>query len=155
MVTYLPFPSYRKSVECLDDQRLRKQRNDVLQLLIILKWDYLRLNIWLAELVLPDPGVVFTQIAVPCEASILWEGYSNALVAYGLEACNAWRTRGNVDRLYDKIDSFTEEDIFPEQSWLEQRNLCPKISEELHWDHQQLLLKKLPSHYKGIFSWKW
>lgn|SRR5574343_265033 len=73
MQTFLPFPSFKKSVAHLDWKRLGKQRVECSQLLD---------NQWANH-----------------PATVMWRGYHDALRSYAQEAVNEWVKRGYQNTL--------------------------------------------------------
>jgi len=76
--TFLPYSDFRKSLECLDNKRLGKQRVEAYQLL--------------KSLLYPD----YAWAKHP--ASKLWRGYENALTEYMNTAIQVWieRSKNNT-----------------------------------------------------------
>lgn len=113
MQTFLPYPSFEKSAECLDVKRLGKQRVEVYQILRSLLGES---KGWLNH---------------PCTK--MWKGYEGSLKNYGIAVCKAWRKLGYKDTLLEKITNLnTPETENPE--WLG--------NEEFHLSHQSNLLRK-------------
>lgn len=83
MQTFLPYPDFRKSLECLDNKRLGKQRVEAMQLINALE---------------RGSGAWFNHPA--CQ---MWRGYERALKLYHNIAIVLWKQRGfkNNMRLYD------------------------------------------------------
>ena len=80
MQTFLPYPNFEKSAQCLDNKRLGKQRVEAKQ-------------IWLAL----QPGSTSKWKNHP--AVKMWKGYENALAYYGWVICIEWTNRGFKDSL--------------------------------------------------------
>lgn len=72
MQTFLPYPDFKRSAECLDVKRLGQQRREVLALLS---------GGWRNH-----------------PASKMWQGYEQSLVQYGFAICSEWISRGYSDR---------------------------------------------------------
>jgi hypothetical protein len=130
MQTFLPYKCFTLSATVLDRQRLGKQRAETLQLLRALDNK--------ADRIHNHP------------ACIMWMGYRDALVAYGLEICSNWIERGYDDNTYDKIlkeraATFTPtQENVPMPKWLGM--------EAFHASHRGNLLKK---DYKWYSSFGW
>ena len=83
MQTFLPYPNYIRSVQCLDYRRLGKQRLEAKQIISILEG---------------NPSKWKNHPAVK-----MWEGYTNSLKYYCNCCINEWVKRGykNTMVLYD------------------------------------------------------
>jgi len=81
MQTFLPYPSFQASAECLDSQRLGKQRSESIQIFLALQY--------------PRTYGYANHTAVR-----MWKGYEAALLAYNLEICKEFRRRGYNDLVY-------------------------------------------------------
>jgi len=80
MQTFLPYPDFTKSAQCLDSKRLGKQRVEAWQIYEILRGKKSR---WMNH-----PAVR------------MWRGFERALLWYGLTICREWRNRGYNDSMY-------------------------------------------------------
>lgn len=126
MDTLLPLPSFMESAGCLDNQRLRKQRLDALQVL----------EACLSGVSQDEPSVVK-----------MWRGYEAALCHFGMCCCYEWSQRGNVDNLYRQ---FLEKlPMIPVR-----RNYYPPWlgTGELHAAYREELLEENPEWYSR-FNW--
>lgn len=74
MQTFLPYPSWIKSAQCLDYRRLNKQRVEAYQILEILAGKESRWS--------NHPAV------------LMWQGYEEALTNYYSCVCREWIKRG-------------------------------------------------------------
>jgi len=83
MNTFLPYPDIIKSVQCLDNKRLGKQRVEAYQILRVLA------------------GLTKGWRNHP--AVKIWRGYEDALALYGLSCCAEWIKRGHRDTCEIKI----------------------------------------------------
>jgi hypothetical protein len=119
MQTFLPYEDFTKSVECLDWQRLGKQRIETLQII--------------KALILPTYGWK-NHPAVK-----MWDGCISYLQHYGIMCCGEWLLRGYDDSVSDQIASFGLPDK-PNPPWWLGLN-C------FHLSHQSQLLKKDFRHY--------
>lgn len=91
MNTFLPYPDFARSVACLDNKRLGKQRSEVL---VLLRggWPH-------------HP------------ASRMWRGYQECLAIYGLHVCAEWQRRGCRDATYWRIEPYAADSaLYP--PWL-------------------------------------
>lgn len=140
MQTFLPYPDFELSANCLDYRRLGKQRVEVLQLLTALtsgpeKWVTMNGN---SEIIRMTPWYNHP-------AAKMWRGYENALVSYGLAVCEEWLERGYKDTCLDKIYAFWDDSKNQDQPpWLG--------NEDFHAAHRSNLLRKDPVWY-GQFGW--
>jgi hypothetical protein len=127
MNTFLPYRSFEESARSLDNKRLGKQRVEVLQLLRAIL----------------DPNAKGWRNH-PC--SIMWRGYENSLIRYGVAVCDEWIGRGFKDTCREKIQAWeplARSDDDP--PWLG--------DEALHASHRANLLRKDPEYY-GRHGWK-
>lgn len=127
MQTFLPYPDFKRSAQCLDYRRLGKQRVECWQIYCCLTGEgSLR---WRNH---PDVK--------------MWEGYEGALLVYGIAICEEWIGRGYKDSLLPKFElclSFCKKRDIP--FWLG--------DEKFHSAHRSNLLRK-DSVYYGKFGWK-
>ena len=155
--TFLPLPSVMKSLRCLDDKRLGKQRVEAKQILKALnqgpKCFFLPGDKPLSPGVYvydPIPDVPLENMEIRATpwynhpAVLMWKGYETYLIYYYNLTLNVWERRGhnNVDL---KPISF---------------NFFPKIiappwfdDSRFHASHRSNLLRKDPIHYSQ-FGWK-
>lgn len=126
MQTFLPYPSFRRSAEVLDDRRLGKQRVEALQIL--------------------DACLGRTSGWATHPAVAMWRGYEEALVLYGLQVCGAWVRRGYADTVAAKLAV----DLPP--GWRRPRRLPPWLGDPaLHRSHRSALVRKDPAFYGPRF----
>jgi len=85
MQTFLPYPSYIRSMQCLDYRRLGKQRVETMQIINILEGKQTSAG-WKSH-----PAVK------------MWEGYTNSLKYYANCCIDEWISRGykNTMEKYD------------------------------------------------------
>lgn len=137
MQTFLPYPDFRKSLECLDNKRLGKQRVEAMQLINAL-----------------ELGGAWSNHP----AALMWRGSIDALKLYHDFSIRIWEARGfknNMEMLLtygiipsidEHLDSYFEEgnetDMFP--AWFG--------DPAFHAAHRSNLLRKDPVHY-GQFGW--
>ena len=125
MQTFLPYPSFTQSLECLDYRRLGKQRVEAMQLVN-------------STLKLERGEPVKGWANHP--ARTMWNGYLNGLKLYHNLSIIEWKSRGykNTMQLYDIPDSI---------------DLPPWIGNvEFHRSHRSNLLRKDPIWY-GQWGW--
>ena len=85
MQTFLPYPQFEKSLQCLDYRRLGKQRVEAFQILKALE----------------VPGYGWRNHP----AVLMWKGYKNALILYMNTAIEVWKQKGyNNNMLMKQID---------------------------------------------------
>lgn len=131
MQTFLPYPSFRRSLECLDNKRLGKQRVEAMQLVNALE----RGN-----------GAWYNH-----PAAQMWVNNISALKLYHDTAIAVWKSRGfknTMERYYPFVAEEVVNSIkggsltYPE--WFG--------NEDFHASHRSNLLRKDPAHY-GQFGW--
>ena len=127
MQTFLAFPDYKLSAECLDRQRLGKQRLEVKQIFNSLRGDG---RGWKNH-----PAVR------------MWHTYEYHLLLYGIAICNEWHLRGYIDSLWLEFTEAikTVPDTGP-PFWMG--------NEYFHRSHRSNLIRKLPSHYRDTLRWQ-
>lgn len=129
MQTFLPYPDFDRSLQCLDRQRLGKQRCEAKQIVDILTW---------APLSDGRPrgtGWVFHP------AVLMWLGYTDALRAYYNCTLLEWELRGYVNNMQRELVP----DQFPLPSWIS--------DPAFHTSHRSRLLQKNREWY-GKFGWE-
>ncbi|HST47139.1 MSMEG_6728 family protein [Jatrophihabitans sp.] len=133
MQTFLPYPDFLATAHVLDRKRLGKQRVEVLQILRALE--------------LPDYGWQNHP------AVRMWQGYTPALVRYGLDCVRAWTARGHGDSTAGQIAEFAPWVIELSQADLERESLLPGWlgDERLHRSHRSQLIAKDPEFYRPLF----
>lgn len=123
--TFLPEPSFQRSLTLLDRQRLGKQRVEAKQILQALRGER---KGWVNH-----------------PATRMWRGYEGSLCLFGILSCVEWMQRGYVDNL---LSWFCERAVqYPDKSypwWFR--------SEVFHRSHQSNLIRKDQAYYGGI--WK-
>lgn len=123
MQTFLPYPSYKQSAQCLDRQRLGKQRVECLQILNALT----------------NPAYGWQSHP----AVTMWRGYEECLQLYSVTICDEWIARGYRDTCKDKILAFNFEPGPTYPHWLG--------NPAFHRSHQSNLIRKLPEHYGTLW----
>jgi len=91
MQTFLPYPSFKDSVNCLDTKRKGKQRVESLQILINLL-----------------SGIKDTWINHP--AAKMWKNYEYYLCEYSIECCKSWISDGYKDTLLNNFNALLHAD---------------------------------------------
>ena len=124
MQTFLPYPLFSSSLDCLDDKRLGKQRVEARQIYDILT------------------GKTQTKAWRHHPALLMWKGYEDALAVYYNMSLYYWQKRGykNIKLKPIKISDCYG---FSYPPWLG--------IEKFHNSHKSQLLKKNPVHY-GYFK---
>ena len=139
MQTFLPYASYTKSAQHLDNKRLGKQRVECKQLLLALGVPI--------GLHVPGKGGWKNH-----PATRMWRGYENALLVYSYSMCFEWIRRGYKDSLGDEFVAAYSLRTYsaPEDAGL----IKPPWAamEELYTSHRSNLLRKDKDFY-GKFGW--
>jgi hypothetical protein len=123
MQTFLPYDDFRRSLRCLDDKRLGKQRVEAWQILV--------------ALANPDYGWQHHP------AVRMWRGFDLALSCYYNIAVFEWKQRGFHNSMSYVNDSFSYYPDVPLPSWLGRRSF--------HYAHRSNLVRKYPKHYRQFF----
>ena len=131
MQTFLPYPSFPLSAQCLDYRRLGKQRIEAKQ-------------IWLALRNKDGKGGWVNHPAVK-----MWCGYDDALIWYGEIMCREWIRRGYQDNTLPwfmeiKAKRVKVKPTTPMPAWLG--------VEKFHAGHRGTLMFKKPEWYSQ-FGW--
>ena len=135
--TFLPDPDFATAARLLDARRLGKQRVETLQVLRALTRDSYG---WKSH-----PAV------------LMWAGYEEALVAYGLAVCREWTGRGFNDTVASTIAAEVREAVGLEsvrtQRQLARAKALPPwlADEEFHRSHRSSLVRKDPEYYRPLF----
>lgn len=144
MITFLPYPSYNKSAEVLDDRRLGKQRVEALQI------TYALLGIG------PDFEPRESNSYRNHPAVRMWWGNCRSLISYGMVVCLQWRAARKFDD--SCLESFVN--LQDNLRWLDcdypiERDRVTKPiwigDNRLHLAHQSNLVRKDPEHYRKFF----
>jgi hypothetical protein len=123
--TFIPYPDFRQSAQCLDNKRLGKQRIECLQILNTLVG---KSTGWQNH-----PAVK------------MWRGHERALRYYGLEICLEWTSRGFKDSCTDKLMDFGRLGVpYHSPPWRHDPRFCAS--------HRSNLLRKDPEFY-GKYGW--
>jgi Pyrimidine dimer DNA glycosylase len=117
MQTFLPYPDFEKSVQCLDFKRLGKQRVEAFQILNIIL-NRTKTNGWRNHPVIK-----------------MWENNPNALKLYFNLAIKEWMRRGYRNNM--KLEKIKGKIAFP--VWIG--------GKKFHASHRSNLLRKNKGHY--------
>lgn len=129
MQTFLPYPSFARSVRVLDRARMGKQRVEALQVL--------------RAITVPDYGWRHHP------AAKMWRGYVPALTKYALASADAWIELGHPDTVRPQVLAFAPEVESLDQDELD---LPPWLGEAaFHRSHQSNLVRKDPDFYAALF----
>ena len=130
MQTFLPYPDFTKSAQCLDRQRLGKQRVECMQI---------------AKALLGE-----TKGWANHPATKMWKGYESALFAYWANCVKEWLSRGYKDttmNTWHELQTKYGIDKIP-------KLIPPWLGDiEFHLSHQSNLVRKFPEHYKTYFPY--
>ena len=124
MQTFLPYPDFYQSAQCLDRARLGKERVECLQIL--------------HAITEPTYGWQNHPIVKA------WRGHTAYLALYGLCICDEWIARGYKDTCYAKIAPYLDSAENTPPEWLG--------DERVHASHRANLLRKDPEWYSR-FGW--
>ncbi len=137
MQTFLPYEDFARSAAVLDDRRLGKQRVEALQIVRALTWP------------------VYGWKRHP--AVLMWQGFEEALGAYGVAVCREWCQRGRPDTCAATISTDLAAaglQVPPRpQSELAAMGALPAWlgDEAFHRSHQAALVRKDPAWYGPQF----
>jgi hypothetical protein len=123
MQTFLPYPSFSASAECLDNQRLGKQRVECMQILKAIST--------------PSYGWQ-SHPAVQ-----MWRGYEASLKRYSLVICAIWMERGFNDTCFEKIAAMPVPDGPAYPHW--------RGDDAFHRSHKSNLIRKRPDIYRPLW----
>ena len=123
MQTFLPYPDFKASAECLDTKRLGKQRVEVLQILNAL-------------------SSTTSKGWINHPATRMWRGYENLLIHYGQCMIFEWMDRGYKNTI--KLPHPGPELGALVPSWLG--------NTAFHDSHKSNLLRKFPEYYSR-YNW--
>lgn len=128
MQTFLPYADFGKSAACLDNQRLGKQRVEVLQILKALS----------------SPAYGWQNHP----AVKMWRGFEAQLALYGAAVCLEWIRRGFKDTCSAKIS-----EIQVANHWFQYTAQPTWLGDEtFHASHRSNLLRKNQDFY-ARFRW--
>lgn len=120
--TFITHDDINDIAECLDDNRLNRQRSEVTAIL--------------KSLLKPADDDDHASVR-------MWRGNERFLVKYGVVMCTEWQARGNNDETMTKILQY--QSVFHEDS-----AALPEWwgDEKLMNSHRSYLLRSMPSHYR-------
>ncbi len=122
MQTFLPYPNFKESAECLDNKRLNKQIVEAFQIYAA----NVKFNIGIKAGWQNHPAIK------------MWRGFEDALLLYRNTCVEEWHNRGYSSHI---SYVFTKEIIYP--PWFG--------NVEFHTSHQSNLVRKLPGYYRKYF----
>jgi len=130
MQTFLPYPDFKKSAQCLDYRRLGKQRVEAKQIIDLLEKH--------------DDGEDISKLPWGNHPAVrMWIGYRDALIIYYNTILLEWIKRGYKNTMKTIIPDYNYNQIeFPE--WLGR--------EDFHNAHKSNLLRKDKEFY-GKYNW--
>lgn len=119
MQTFLPYEDFKFSAQCLDNLRVGKQRVEAWQILNALR------------------GLSKGWVNHP--ATVMWRGYEQALIHYGMVMCGEWEERGKVDNMFGRFEELFVDFNYERPWWLGW--------DKFHISHRSNLYRKDPVHY--------
>ncbi len=136
MQTFLPYADFARSAAILDQRRLGKQRVEVIQIVRALT----------------VPGYAWRNHP----AVLMWEGYEEALGAYGVTVVEAWRALGFGDTceltIRADLASSGVTTIRVQGELAAAGALPPWLGDDgLHRSHRSALVRKDPGRYGPLF----
>lgn len=160
MQTFLPYPDFKKSAQCLDYRRLGKQRVEAWQIYQALKQGPYKecdgLNHKRFSSITTCPKCKGARkIKTPWynhPIVQMWKGYEDALLIYGLSMCDEWRNRGYRDTMKER---FVKELIRHKNNRYQLRYPEWLISDSMRVcaSHRSNLLRKDKKYYSK-FKWR-
>lgn len=123
MITFLPYPDFRQSLECLDRQRLNRQR----------------LEAWQIYDALTNEASIYRKL-VKGPAVRMWAGFTEALAEYYDTCLTVWVERGYRNEKLQPLGVLGG----AKPIWWGDRRV--------HGSHRSQLLGKLPGYYRA-FGW--
>lgn len=126
MQTFLPYPNFHLTAECLDNKRLGKQRVEAWQVLQALRGE--------------------TKGWVNHPATVMWRGHEQSLILYGLVISTEWRKRGFQDVMTDRFQELLTDPNAPLPWWFG----LP----DFHLAHRSNLIAKHPDYYFKQFDFE-
>ncbi len=127
MITFLPYSNFDKVAQCLDRQRLGKQRLEALQILNIIN----------------DPTKGYQHHP----AIKMWRAYPYTLARYGHTMCLQWQQRGYIDNLLPQFNNYLATlPVNQLPTWLQSNTHENRL---LITTHRANLLRKDPQFYSN------
>lgn len=137
MQTFLPYADFTETARVLDRRRLGKQRVETIQVLRALT----------------VPGYGWRRHP----AALMWTGYAEALVRYGLEMCDRWCALGHADTcagtlVADLAGATGLGRPRPQDRLAAAGELPPWLGDpDFHLSHRSALVRKDPAFYGPVF----
>ncbi|TDD92159.1 cytoplasmic protein [Actinomadura darangshiensis] len=137
MQTFLPYADFAATARVLDRRRLGKQRVEAIQVLRALT----------------VPGYGWRRHP----AALMWTGYEEALVRYGLEICDRWSGLGHGDTCAGTLAAELAETKGVHRPRGQERlaaagALPPWLGDPaFHLSHRSALVRKDPGFYRPVF----
>lgn len=127
--TFLPYWSFEKSAEVLDNKRLGKQRVENLQIMSAL--------------------VLGTPFARNHPVTEMWRGHEWALMEYQKAIVHEWVSRGYKDTCLEKT-----QDLYDRKRRADDKDRYPWWfgNTALHEGYKSILMRKKPEHYGRYFG---
>lgn len=119
MQTFLPYDDFKFSAQCLDNKRVGKQRVEAWQILNALR------------------GLSKGWVNHP--ATVMWRGYEQALIHYGMVMSAEWQERGFNDNMYERFRAELETLDYDMPWWFGYS--------QFHITHKSNLYRKDPVYY--------
>lgn len=138
MQTFLPYPDFAASARALDRRRLGKQRVETVQVLRGLT----------------RPGYGWRNHP----AVLMWAGYEEALVRYGLDVCARWCEAGHADTCAGTLTADLTAACGPvgvrtQADLAAAGELPPWLGDDdVHVTHRAALVRKDPEFYRPLFG---
>lgn len=128
MQTFMPYPTFKESLACLDYKRLGNQRKETIQILEILL----------------NKGKAWANHP----AVLQWKNNIPALALYGIICCETWIDLGYKDTCLDKILNIMR------KSNLKAAIVIPDFmgNDKFHVSHRSNLLRKDPE-FHSRYGW--
>ncbi len=135
MQTFLPYSSFDKSAQALDNKRLGNQRNECIVLLKSL-------------IALRNGETERKKLGwAHHPAAKMWKGHEYQLAEYGKAICKEWMARSFSDTCLAQIvelqKGFVDTGL---PKWFGRS--------DFHMAHQSNLIRKKPDHYRQLFNVK-
>lgn len=131
MQTFVPYPDFALSAECLDRQRLGKQRVENLQIMKAIQ----------------VPGAGWANHP----AVKMWRATPGSLVAYQRAIVTEWLARGYKDTCWEKTLDVWHFTFGPDMgpTAYQMPEWWGRV--DVHLSHQSNLVRKDPAHYRQYF----
>lgn len=155
MQTFLPYKDFKRSAQCLDWQRLEKQRSECKQILLALMqgpkvlYDTINKSYVYGPIpkIIPDDHRIRTTPWYNHPATKMWRGYEHTLIHYALIVCTEWINRGYKDSLYPYFTNCISQGKWDKSIVI----IPPWLTDDFCKSHQSNLVRKLPAHYRQHF----